>query len=282
MHDENRYEVTFNGRFVSDLSSEQVKSNLIKLFKSSEQTIEKLFSGNTVTIQKGLTEEKALSYQRAMHKAGAIANVIPMIIEETINLAAPPLPQEDEKKVRDHLQDNNLRPPPVVQDDNIEFDKLTAPPPAAETNAADPLGIAPADQWKIDPVGSRMSKPKRYRSQKEPVTDHLELLPPKSEVGQMKHPVQKVDPDISHLNVSETGSRLSESTSKDKVDIPDTSHLEMGKLGENVGQAKEITEQINPDISHYNLAENTEYIPQLKKKKTPVKPDISHLSLDKE
>ena len=243
MKDDNRYKVTFMGQIVAGKNSEQVKQNLAQLFKSSADTIDKLFSGQSMIIKKDISETEAKTYQQAMHKAGAIA---------VITLLAP-------------VEEN--------------YDDLPPPPPAEVTNAAGRLGIAPADQWKIDQVGVRISKPKKVRTRPTPMTDHLQLSPPKSEVGQAKRKLETVDPDISQLNLAETGSQLSNSGSKDKIDVPDVSHLDLAATGETIGQAKQIKEFIEPDISQYTIATVGTEIGQLKKQKKLLNPDISHLNI---
>jgi len=90
MNEESHYKVTFSGHLVSGITPEQAKQNLAQLFKSSAAVIEKLFSGNNVSIKKNITKSQALTYQQAMHKAGAIANIEDMEQVESIELAPPP------------------------------------------------------------------------------------------------------------------------------------------------------------------------------------------------
>ena len=296
MNDESRYDVIFSGEIVSGVTSEKVKENLIRLFKSPESTIDKLFSGRKITIKKAITEQKAHTYQQAMQKAGAIANIRLVEMIEEIDLA--PTPKTDDviaemNKQAEFIDDelppppafateskseNVLRTPPSINDDD-DYNQFSAPPPAEITNAADPLGIAPANQWHMDDVGVRMSKPKRPFNKPLPMTEHIKLSPEHSDIGQVKHKIQAIKPDISHLNMAETGAHLSKKSNANKPNAPDVSHFDLADIGEDMGQSVESKEFVNPDISHYDLADTGSDMGQLKKQKELVDPDISHLDL---
>ncbi len=263
MNDESRYDVIFRGEILYGVTSGKVKENLTRLFKSPESTIEKLFSGKTIIIKKAITEQKAHTYQQAMQKAGAIAKVRLVEAIETVD-------EITKIKKQAELVDDDLPPPPAftteIKSENIlnkppsmndnNYDEFSAPPPAEITNAADPLGIAPADKWHMEDVGTRMSKPKRPFNKPLPVTEHIELSPEKSNVGQAKHVVKTVNPDISHLGMAETGTLLSEMSNTTKPKVPDVSHINMADLGEDMGQLKKEKERVDPDISHLDLADN--------------------------
>ncbi len=294
MNDESRYDVIFRGEIVSGLTSEKVRKNLIRLFKSSESTIEKLFSGKTITIKKAVTEQKAHSYQQAMQKAGAISKIRLVEDIETIDFKPVPIANDEiaEIKKQAELIDDDLPPLPAftteakpeknlhklpsMNDDDSQF---SAPPSAEITNAADPLGIAPANQWHVEDVGTRMSKPKRPFNKPLPMTDHIELSPERSDVGQAKHTVKTINADISHLDMAEVGAQLAEKSNTNIPKAPDVSHIDMADVGENMGQAVNNIEIVNQDISHYDLAETGSDMEQLKNEKELVVPDISHLDL---
>ena len=282
MHDEGLYQITFSGQCIAGCTHAEVKANLEQLFKSSTKTIEQLFSGKTIIIKKGLNEKKALAYQKAMHKAGALAEVTMMNVESPIDLAPPVTDEDHQPDIDNNIHDDNLPSPPASAISGDNYDDLPSPPPADITNARGPLGIAPADQWAMDPLGSRMSKPKKSKKRRAPATDHIHLSPPKTEPGQARRKVEKLNPDTSHLNLADSGARLSSDAAKETIDIPDLSHLQVSDVGDDMGQEVQIKDQLNPDISQYSLADSTENIPQIKHKKQQLDPDIAHLSLDDE
>lgn len=74
--DEKTFEVLFAGRLVEGADPAQVKTKVAALFKVEVAKIERLFSGATVPIKKGVDEATAKKYQLALHKAGAICQVV--------------------------------------------------------------------------------------------------------------------------------------------------------------------------------------------------------------
>ena len=68
---EAKYNLYFDGKIQEDKSIDQVKANLSKIFKKDLQTIEKLFSGKSILLKKGLSKDMALKYRSAFQRAGA-------------------------------------------------------------------------------------------------------------------------------------------------------------------------------------------------------------------
>lgn len=68
-----KFDVVFRGQIVKNFDINTVKANLVKLFKSSPEAIERLFSGVETPIRKGLDYTAAMKYQSALKNAGALA-----------------------------------------------------------------------------------------------------------------------------------------------------------------------------------------------------------------
>ena len=292
MVSENHYKITFNGDLVAGAALAEVKANLTRLFKSSDSTIEKLFSGRLMTIKNNISEQQALSYQRAMQKAGAVTQITSIENIDTEQSSAPitSTPMRNDgvnsysaQPKKNNLVDHKLARPPVIyikDDEEDDEEDYAPPPPAAITNAAGRLGITPVDQWKMDEVGARISKPKKPTTSPTPNTDYLDLSPPKTEMGQTIRKIETINPDTSYLEVADTGVRLSERSVKEKCEAPDTSYLNVAAVGENMGQAKHVKELKTPDISQLSIDETEGNFKQLKHAKVAVNPDISHLDLE--
>ncbi len=289
MSEDSRYNVTFSGHLVPGMQVAEVKQNLVRLFKSTEKAIDKLFSGNIATVKKDLNHKVANTYLRAMKKAGAIAELEK--IAETSD--APSFKPQTDVVVTDKFEDDSefaelSAPPPLavdtspMDDGTSHFDAdddFVAPPPTSITNEADAQGYAPAGQWQMDPVGSLLTKPKREVHREIPKSDQFELSPPKSDVGQLHHDVVAVTPDISQYAIAETGSRLSEEKIKQKIKTPDIGDIEIAEVGVDMGQAKSEVEKVAPDTSQLSLAEEGGTIEQLTHMEEIVNPDTSHLHL---
>ncbi|NVJ51365.1 MAG: hypothetical protein HWE11_13325, partial [Gammaproteobacteria bacterium] len=67
-----KFDIVFAGRIVPSKTEAEVKQNLARLFKTQPENIERLFSGQEVSIKKGLDYAQAMKYQSALKQAGAL------------------------------------------------------------------------------------------------------------------------------------------------------------------------------------------------------------------
>jgi len=70
-----QFQIIFFGRAVADLSVEQLKINIAKLYKTEVKNIESLFSGQTVVIKDNLDKDTADKYAAVFRKQGAQCEV---------------------------------------------------------------------------------------------------------------------------------------------------------------------------------------------------------------
>jgi hypothetical protein len=68
-----QFDVVFRGQVIKNMDLSLVKQNLVNLFRSSPEAVEKLFSGEEVVVRKSLDYATAMKYQSALKKAGALA-----------------------------------------------------------------------------------------------------------------------------------------------------------------------------------------------------------------
>ena len=80
-----RYDVIFLGTLQPGADPAQVRENLARLFKTEPARIGHLFSGQPVTIKKGVDAATGRQYVAALAKAGAVADLAELI-------EAPPAP----------------------------------------------------------------------------------------------------------------------------------------------------------------------------------------------
>ena len=73
--DEQGFQIVVNGQLTEGTNPETAKANIAKLFKTSSDKVEPMFSGQKVTVKKGLDEATAKKYQTALKNAGLIAAV---------------------------------------------------------------------------------------------------------------------------------------------------------------------------------------------------------------
>jgi hypothetical protein len=70
------YKLVFEGKIAGGQTAEDVKRNLISLFKSNARQIERLFSNPPVVIKRGINHATALKYQKAFERAGALCRIV--------------------------------------------------------------------------------------------------------------------------------------------------------------------------------------------------------------
>jgi len=84
------YEIVFSGESLPGAPLDQVRNNLARLFQADAQRIELLFSGRRLVLKSNLDAAAAEKYRATMERAGAVAAVVELAVEE-IEMAPPPL-----------------------------------------------------------------------------------------------------------------------------------------------------------------------------------------------
>ena len=186
-----RYEIAFSGQLVEGAPLASVQANLARLFQADAQRIAQLFSGRRVVIKNNLDEAGAEKYRLTLERAGAVVEVLAMLVEE-VELAPPPASAQ-------------VAPVPAV------------PVVAAVASAASPgrLHVAPRDEYMaafadvdapdfgIAPVGVDLQDAKPEAPA--PVVDlsQFSLAPAGSDMGQAKTAPAGPPPDTSYLSLQE-------------------------------------------------------------------------------
>ena len=73
-----QYDVVFHGEFSPEYDIDEAKAKLAKIFKLKPETVESLFSGQTVTIRKNVDAITAQKYQKAAAGCGVIFELEPL------------------------------------------------------------------------------------------------------------------------------------------------------------------------------------------------------------
>lgn len=84
------YEIRFSGDVVDAADVELVKTRMAALFKVDRHKIERLFSGRTIVLKRGLDAETAIKYRAALHKIGAVAQLVTSASEPQSGTASAP------------------------------------------------------------------------------------------------------------------------------------------------------------------------------------------------
>lgn len=176
------YEIAFSGQVVPGAQPEQVKANLARLFQADAQRIALLFSGRRIVIKSGLDAAGAEKYRSTMERAGALAIVQALEVEE-VELAPPPAPVAAPVSAPVSASATGSR---VVPRDeymaafvDVEAPDFGIAPVGADLQDAKTEAQAPRvdlSQFSLAPVGSDMGQAKGATPEAAPDTSHLRLV----------------------------------------------------------------------------------------------------------
>lgn len=185
------YEIAFAGQLVPGAQPELVKENLARLFQADEQRIALLFSGRRIVIKSNLDAAGAEKYRATLERAGAVAIVQSLAVEE-VELAPPP---------------SALAPAPVQQV------QAAAPVAAPVTSSAPGARVIPRDEYMaafadveapdfgIAPVGVDLQDARPDAQAPQVDLSQFSLAPAGSDMGQAKAAPAAPPPDTSHLKL---------------------------------------------------------------------------------
>ena len=175
------YEIAFAGQVVPGAPLEQVKANLARLFQADEQRIALLFSGRRVVIKSGLDAAGAEKYRATMERAGALAIVQALQVEE-VEMAPPPAPAPAAPAAAPARSGGSARVIPrdeyMAAFSDVEAPDFGIAPVGADLQDAKAEAQAPAvdlSQFSLAPVGSDMGQAKAAPPAPPPDTSHLKL-----------------------------------------------------------------------------------------------------------
>lgn len=178
------YEIAFAGQVVPGASAEQVKANLARLFQADEQRIALLFSGRRIVIKSGLDAAGAEKYRSTMERAGAVAIVQALQVEEVELAPPPPVPSTEPAHPSAAPAAVSQAARVIPRDEymaafvDVEAPDFGIAPVGADLQDAKPEAQAPAvdlSQFSLAPVGSDMGQAKAATPAPPPDTSHLKL-----------------------------------------------------------------------------------------------------------
>lgn len=183
-----KFNVVFRGQIVKSHDLSQVKQNLVKLFKSNDQAIERLFGGQEVVIRKDLDYAAAMKYQSALKSAGALA-LIQEIEGASTEAQTAAQSQANEPPL------NKQTPSSVVS--SAEAVAATSGDGAVE---AERSKTEESGDLTVAAVGAQILPPKVYEK-RDVDTSELSLAAAGERILPEKEPEQHSQPSIEHLKL---------------------------------------------------------------------------------
>lgn len=131
-----RYDIQFSGSLVPGTDPDEARRQIQTLFHLSDQVVAQLFSGQSITIKRGVDEATASRYRDRFRKAGALVRIIPV--------AQPEINDSPASTERSGTTGEGLTlAPPGAPLDELPRETGTAP----DTSH---LSIVPGNDWTLE------------------------------------------------------------------------------------------------------------------------------------
>ena len=179
-----RFEIAFSGQLVAGAPLETVQANMARLFQADAQRIALLFSGRRMVIKNNLDAASAEKYRLTLERAGAVVEVVAMVVEE-IELAAPPAAVPAQPVAAAAVATQAPGRLQVLPRDEymaafaeVEALDFGIAPLGVDLQDAQPEVAPPAvdfSQFSLAPAGSDMGQVKAAPAAPAPDTSHLKL-----------------------------------------------------------------------------------------------------------
>lgn len=246
---EARFDIVFRGDIAPGTQLQQVKQNLMRLFKIDEAKVQGLFSGQVVVLKRDLDGEAVEKYQRVLLQAGALVEKVAggSVTPGQGRVRPEPKPKKMSLAERLAAEQATQSAAKSVADNSADESKPTSP--AAATGG-----------FSLAPVGSDLLQPAE------------------------KAVVDTVDIDTSAFSLREPGGELLDANEKNAVvvaDLPDL-HFDLAEPGADLLRPSErpVVTPVSVAESDWGIAAAGEDLGQIKTSVVPVVPDISHLQVE--
>ncbi|MBT4521919.1 MAG: hypothetical protein HOC23_18125 [Halieaceae bacterium] len=209
------YDVYFAGQLLEGQDLESVRLQLAKLFKANEQTLDRLFSGDTQLVKRSCDKATALKYQQAMKRAGARPIIRASAKASTVAAAEKSQPSQDETGVESLIQLSPVGTPVLQESERA----------AVETDDIDVSAL------ELTAVGTDLSKPPAD-TPPPPDTAYLSMGEPGDNIPTLSPPATAPVPDTGGISLSPEGADFSD-CAPPPVESPvqDLSFIELAPSG---------------------------------------------------
>lgn len=222
---QNTFEVVFSGKLVEGAAPEKVKANVAALFKVEAAKVERLFSGATISIKKGVDEATAKKYQMALYKAGAITQVVnrATAAASSPKPAAPQGQKPAASAAEVGLQKSVVKPAPAGVGE-LASAAVDAPGTVLVEHQELPEPQIDTSSLSMDQPGVELTE---HQEVPEPEVDISGLsMGEEGEVLGQESPFEPLQVDVSGMSMDEPGVTLVEHEEAKKPEI-DTSNLSL-------------------------------------------------------
>ena len=168
---ETRYQLVFSGRLQPGARPEQTRQAVKERFRLSDAQLDRLFSGQRVTVKRNLDSTSAERYQRAFLATGALLEREPAATTTEPAFSAEPTARLGTAPVS--------KPPPPGADDGIAH-RAKAGSPDQKTAIEPTAGDGESEAMQLLPPGSPLGEQPGMPEAPPPDTSHLRLASSKA------------------------------------------------------------------------------------------------------
>jgi len=219
------FEVVFDGRLVPGRELADVKATVASLFKAKPESVERLFSGQPVTIKKDLDYQGALRYLAALKEAGALAR----------------LKQQEGGPSTAHKASDGWSLAPAGTD-LLGLRPAPPVPPKIDLSA-----------YALAPVGADMGEPQPVEPVQVGDLSAITLAAVGADLGSPREDIALPEPDLSDLSMAEVGATLGAPRAVVPVKVGDLSGITMAEVGATLDTSKKTPPPPPPKTDHLKL-----------------------------
>lgn len=166
------FEIVFSGEVLPGFASEQVKSNLARLFQADESRVATLFSGRRLVLKSNLDAGAAEKYRATLERAGAVAQVSAMLAEpDDIQMTA--VASTPARRLQVAPRDAYMAA--FTQVDAPDYGIAAEGAELQDRPPASPVPKLDLSQFSVAPAGADMGQVKKAAAPPAPDTSHLKL-----------------------------------------------------------------------------------------------------------
>ncbi|NNC54974.1 MAG: hypothetical protein HKO07_04540 [Pseudomonadales bacterium] len=262
---ERRFDIMFHGEPLNGTDVSEVKENLRQLFKLADNDLERMFSGQPISIKKDLDRKTANQYQQALTRAGAKIQLVLATASDTAGQASAQANKGEAQGESASPADGALSVLPVGSQIGPDHSGDNAPAPVDtshitlaenEALAAGRASFAVADPF-VSGAGDTGDGP-RY-----PAADHIEIDTglDLAELGNLLERAEALPPvnvDTEHLSIAEPGATLGSGERAAAAEPTISTDISLAEPGGDLLQAheKRVMENVEVDTSALSLNEN--------------------------
>lgn len=176
-----RFDIIFDGELIGDSQVDEVRARVKEYFKLSDEAVDRLFGGKSVTLKRKVDMDTASKYRERFRQAGALIRVVPVASDE----APSPFGLPDDAVAPAARAPAPVQNPTETEPSGMQLSEQGSggplePPPPEAPPAIDTSYLSLVEQagWTLEDCDQPPEAPPP------PDISHLELVVPRTPAGE--------------------------------------------------------------------------------------------------